>query len=171
MKIKILKLVTIACIAIIPPSSLSAQDCNQLDALRQAAKQTTAQIFGNYSLMMKGQRLPFDTAVAVNIGQYRAETLKFDMCDSLITALSHIVDNQQKQVLTLEGRVSNLLILNGMYELELERRALVNEKLLIEYHKLSKAYDKERTWIKRNGKWIAFGVGVAIGAGTYYILK
>jgi len=127
---------------------------------------------GNYSLMTKGQRLPFDTAVAINIVQYRAETMKFDLCDSLITTLQSITDNQQKQILTLEGRVSNLQELNGMFESELERRALVNERLLIEYHKLSRAYDKGRTWFKKNGKWIAFGAGVAVGAvGAYYILK
>ena len=153
MKTKILKLVIIVCIAIIPLLSLNAQS-------------------GNYSLMTRGQRLPFDTAVAVNIVQYRAETMKFDLCDSLITALSHIVDNQNKQISILEGRVSNLQEFNSMFESEIARKALVNNNLLIEYNRLSKAYDKERTWFKRNGKWVYIGIGFAAGAViTHYIIN
>ena len=172
MKTKFTKLVTIVFLTIIPLLSLSAQDGSNLDALRKAAKEATAEVFGNYSFMTKGQRSPFDTAVAINIGQYRVETMKFDLCDSLITTLQSITDNQQKQILTLEGRVSNLQILNGTYEMELERKALVNNQLLMEYDRLNKAYSKERTWFKRNGKWLWFGAGIIVGGtATYYVIR
>jgi len=139
----------------IPLSLLNAQDTD-----------------GNYSLMFKGDRCPFDTAVAVNVKQYRAETMKFDLCDSLITSLSNIVDNQEQQISTLERKALNLQILNGAYELEIERKTLVNNKLFVEYDKLNKAYANEQRWIKRNGIWFYFGAGFFIGtATTYYILK
>ena len=172
MKTKFTKLVTIVFLTIIPLLSLSAQDGSRLDALQKAAKQTTAEVFGNYSFMTKGQRSPFDTAVAVNIGQYRAETLKFDLCDSLITALQLITDNQSNLVSTLEKQVINLQELNAAYETEIERKNAVNVDLMNEYSRLSKAYSKERKWFKRNGKWLCFGVGVTVGGVvTYYIIK
>jgi len=59
-----------------------------------------------------------------------------------------------------------------MYEMELERKALVNNQLLMEYDKLNKAYSKERTWLKRNGKWLWFGAGIVVGGTvTYYVIK
>ena len=172
MKTKVLKLVTVAFIAIIPLSLLTAQDGSNLDALQKAAKQTTAEVFGNYSFMTKGQRSPFDTAVAVNLPQYRLETLKFDLCDSLITALQSITDNQNKQIFLLEERVENLRELTAAYEAQITRKNAVNVDLMNEYGRLSKSYAKERTWFKRNGKWLCFGVGVAVGGTiTYYIIK
>jgi len=172
MKTKFTKLVTIVFLAIMPILSSSAQDGSNLDALRKAAKETTAKILGNYSLMTKGQRSPFDTAVAVNIRQYRAETLKFDLCDSLITALQLITDNQNKQILILEKRVENLRELTAAYEAEITRKNAVNVDLMNEYGRLSKAYGKERTWLKRNGKWLWFGAGIIVGGTvTYYVVK
>ena len=153
MKTSALQLIIIALAIITLPLSLTAQD-------------------GNYSLMKYGDRCPFDTAVAINIGQYRNETLKFDLCDSLITALQIITDNQRQQISTFQNRVINLQELNIAYESEIERKSKVNADLFIEYQKMSMAYAKERTWFKRNGKWFAFGAGIVIGGiGTYYIVR
>jgi hypothetical protein len=117
--------------------------------------------------MIKGQRCPFDTAVAVNIGQYRLETLKFDLCDSLIVALNLIVDNQEQQISTLQRHFDNLYEATQLYRSELNRKTELNRKLLLEYDKLY-----QKTWLKKNGKWIAFGVGFAAGAAvTYHVIK
>jgi len=122
--------------------------------------------------MIKGQRNPFDTAVAISIPQYRLETLKFDLCDSLITALNQIVGNQEKLIYTLEKRVSNLNELNRGYIGELERKNIITEDLSNKYKTLWKLYEKENRWIKKNGAWVAFGAGLVAGSvATYYVIK
>jgi len=122
--------------------------------------------------MKRGDRCPFDTAVSINIGQYRLETQKFDLCDSLIAACNLVTYNLSEQVTTFESRVINLQELNSAYEAEINRKTKVNNDLFIEYQKLSMAYAREKTWLKKNGKWIAFGAGLIGGAiGTYYIVR
>jgi len=122
--------------------------------------------------MIKGQRNPFDTAVAISIPQYRLETLKFDLCDSIIAALNMIVGNQEYLIKTLEKRVLNLQQLNELYEEEVERKVVMNEQLLNEYRNLNIAFQKQNTWLKKNGAWVAFGVGFVAGSvATYYVIK
>jgi len=149
MKIKNLNLIIAAFLAIIQTLELTAQD-------------------GNYSLMTRGQRMPFDTAVAINLPQYRLETVKFDICDSLIAALVLITDNQSKQIFTLEKRVLNLQELNAVCDAEIARKTKVNTDLYIEYQKLSIANAKMQKWHRK--KWIPFSIGVAAGTATTYMI-
>ena len=122
--------------------------------------------------MTRGNRCPFDTAVAVNLPQYRQETLKFELCDSLIATLQLITDNQQAQIITLENRLQTLQELNTAATAELDRKTKVNMDLFFEHQKLGIAYAKEKTWFKRNGRWVAFSAGIVAGSvATYYIVR
>jgi hypothetical protein len=122
--------------------------------------------------MKKGSRCPFDAAVAVNLPQYRVESDKIDLCDSLILELNSMMNNLEKQIAVFENKCLNLNELNTAYENELIRKTKLNTDLFIEYQKLSIAYAKEKTWLKKNGKWFAFGAGVIVGiVGTHYIIN
>jgi hypothetical protein len=115
--------------------------------------------------MKKGQRCPFDTAVAINIGQYRLETLKFDLCDSLVATF-------EAQLATFEREVATLREMNTNCETEIIRKNTVIEAYRIEYDIINKAYAREKTWFRKNEWWVGFGVGVVAGSvATYYIIR
>lgn len=114
--------------------------------------------------MLKGERNPFDTAVAIHIDTYRMETEKFNLADILIKSLkqqlvlSEEVERQQGM------RIVNLLEIRTVMEEQLAERARTIEQLTEMYR------PPDPTWWERNRHNVFFIGGVVTGGGVAYLL-
>lgn len=117
-----------------------------------------------YSLMLKGERNPFDTAVAIHIDTYRLESKKFSLADTLIKSLKEQLV-LSKEIEEQQGiRINNLLSIQAIMKEQLDEKNLTINRLTEMYK------PKEETWWKRNQHTIYFIGGLLTGGGTVYLI-
>ena len=124
-------------------------------------KGVSQQIKGNYALITGGQECPFDTAVAIQINQYRVESESFNLCDSLIY-------DYQEYAISLERQSEiqdSLLAINKIKIKEkdniISSKSELNNKLFIAYNVLyEEATRKKKIWQRPE---FFIGIGTVIG--------
>lgn len=111
-----------------------------------------------YALMTKGERNPFDSAVAIRIDVYRTETLKMELADELIDNLNLQVRDYDKMVSSLSHRISlsdSILLVKD----EIIRNKQLTINALLE----KVEYKPTKNWWEKNSKPILFISGLSVG--------
>lgn len=118
-----------------------------------------------YSLMLKGQRCPFDSAVAIHIDTYRLESKKLNLADTIISNLKHQLLVKDELNLVLQNKVNIHIQM-----LELKDSQLADKDKTIELlHRYYKK-PKEPTWWDSNINIVLFSGGFVLGGSLLYIL-
>lgn len=119
-----------------------------------------------YSLMMKGDKCPFDSAVAVEISTYRLESSKFDACDIVIklsgeriSVLDSIITNQSQSIM-----IKDKLLSTKEEELRIKQNTII--QLTTQIQGIPK-----NTWWRKNQKYFYIASGFITGGAIVYFLK
>lgn len=118
-----------------------------------------------YSLMSKGERCPFDTAVAIHIDTYRLESRKMKLADTMIVNLSD-------QVASLEGITGNLHLQLSFAadKIQLKEKEIRVKQETIDALLRQMEYQPQPSWWERNHKPVLFIGGVGVGIGGSILL-
>ena len=91
-------------------------------------------------------------------------------CDSLLSNQTKITDKQDSSILSLSNEVSELTNINYQLKLNnsskdslLSSKDNINDMANKNIAQLKKELDNKNTWIKRNGYWITFSIGLVGG--------
>jgi len=109
-----------------------------------------AQIFeasAQYKKLTKGQPNPFDTAVAVRIDRYRAETLKLKFASTLVDSLIKEIDGLYKEIAVTDS--VNFLYNKQVFILQTAniRKDSVNQVLYNDFKTLYDIHTKEKPFL------------------------
>ena len=127
--------------------------------------------FAQYTLLRKGEKCPYDTAVAVRIDVYRIESQKLTICDQFI-------NQQNKEIDSLKSFISNsekiFIEQNNLYQLSLnhlsEKEKTIKE-LSENFDNLNALCSKKPSWINRNQFLIGLTTGIATTLLTIKIAR
>lgn len=119
---------------------------------------------GKYTKAVKGDRVQFDTAVIVEIGQYRAETKKLRAADQLLRGY-------ETEILSM-SRISS--ICDSLHEADRGLIASQDRMLRIKEHTIGQLTDQfnallkiqapRKTWFDRNKFWVGLIAGGGVSA-------
>lgn len=128
-----------------------------------------APIFSNaqpskYTKAVKGDRVQFDTAVIIEINQYRAETKKLRAADQLLRGY-------ETEILSM-SRISS--ICDSLHEADRGLMASQDRMLQIKEHTISKLNEQfaallkiqapRKSWFDRNKFWVGLIAGGGVSA-------
>lgn len=118
-----------------------------------------------YSLMTRGERCPFDSAVAIRLDVYRLESLKMKLADRLIFNLSYQMKSLEAMNINLHSQLS---LSDQKFRLK-EEEVNVKQQTINELLK-QMAYKPEKSWWEKNQKPVLFIGGVAVGIGGVVLI-
>jgi hypothetical protein len=113
-----------------------------------------------YSLMTRGERCPFDSAVAIRLDVYRLEGRKMKLADTLITNLSYRAGIAEEMTVSLNRQ---LAYATGL--LQVKEDVIFTKEATIRELLKQMSYVPERSWWEKNNKPVLFIGGVAVGIG------
>lgn len=118
-----------------------------------------------YSLLLKDQINPFDSAVAIQIDMYRLESKKMQLADTLIASLKAQLANTTELSTKLENRVALL-----QQTIDIQLKQIEDKNVTISRLIQATTYRPEDTWWGRNKGIALFSGGVVIGGGVLLLL-
>lgn len=127
--------------------------------------------FAQYTLLRKGEKCPYDTAVAVRIDVYRIESQKLTICDQYITQQNKEIDSLKSFISNSEKifiQQNNLLQLCQNYNLQKENTI---KQLSENFDNLFQLCNKKPNWLQRNKFIIGLTTGIATTLLTITILR
>ena len=148
---------------------------NAIDVISIAFDRITAGLFGGmfliavtvsaqespYTLMVKGERNPYDSAVAIELPTYRFETAKLQLGDELIDSLIVEVDSLRAERLITDKVIELQEVAINKQEKALQRQDSTLSRLDKNYELLYKHATKPDPWYTK--PWAIGLLGLVLG--------
>lgn len=125
----------------------------------------------NYLLLTKGQRCPYDTAVAIKIDTYRTETLKMETADSVIFRKSLEIAELRQFVLKSNKLFATQAEMYAQAITHIEIKDNTILELSNNFDNLMKTCNTKENWFKRNKLAVGFFTGFIATFITFKTIK
>jgi hypothetical protein len=125
-----------------------------------------SEIAAQYTLLRKGEKCPYDTAVATKIDVWRLESAKLTKADSLINQQNREIDSLKTFIISSEKIFAHQ---HQMYNLCLdnnEAKSRTIADLNKNFENLLAVCNKPKSWFERN----KFAVGLITGLSSSFII-
>ena len=122
-----------------------------------------AQELDPYKLLLKGERSPYDSAVAIELPTYRFETQKLQLGDQLIDSLLVEIDSLRE-----EARLSEVVISSQERVIETQGKTISRtdstlNRIDANYDKLHEIATAPEPLLDRVPSWLVAVIGLVIG--------
>jgi len=124
-----------------------------------------------YIKLYYNDKCPFDTAVAIQINTYRAESRKLSLADSILSnfdkqIVEYKILNTQK-----DSALMFLYRINLLSDKEIDQKNRTINDLSSTFDKIVELNKKQNTWFNRNKLAIGFVSGIIATTGILILLK
>lgn len=124
-----------------------------------------------YKKLTFGNPCPFDTAVAIQINTYRAETLKLQSADGLISGLQTQIILQKTEITKKDSAILLSYQYALVYQKEVQQKQETINQLSEQFNQLAKLYAHTQTWWSKNKVIIAIATTFALTTATILYIK
>lgn len=128
-----------------------------------------AQAPPKYIKVLRGQVSPFDTAVLVEINQYRLETKKLRAADALLKGYDNEIAHLYRAAADCDSLRAATTALIASKDRQIASKELTIQQLNDQFDALLKLQAPRPNWFTRNKFWIGIAAGAAVSA--YICLK
>jgi uncharacterized coiled-coil protein SlyX len=112
-----------------------------------------------YQKAAKGEPVPFDTAVIVELGEYRKIRSKVLLADSLVQSLSFSLSLSLQAIAQQDSTISAQAFTIAAQEKTIARKDEVIQQVSTRFDELNKLATRPKRWYQKDG--LKYGLGAA----------